>query len=106
MSGVFHKNAYTLPVSRTAVAADFPAFSFGVFRDPPGQVWADFTHDNDEFVVVTEGDMEIEVDGETARCRPGDLVRIPARARHTLRTSGAGSSTWFYGYGRFGGGDA
>jgi quercetin dioxygenase-like cupin family protein len=105
MSEVFRRNAYGVPVSREAVAADFPGFSFGVFADPPGQVWADFTHDTDEFVVVAEGDMEIEVDGETARCGPGDLVLIPARAAHTLRTSRAGGSTWFYGYGRFGGRD-
>ena len=105
MSGVFHRNAYPLPVSRTAVAADFPGFSFGVFRDQPGQVWADFTHETDEFVVVAECHMEIEVAGETALCGPGDLVRIPARANHTLRTSRAGGSTWFYGYGRYGGGD-
>ena len=105
MSEVFHKNAYPLPVSRTAVAADFPSFSFGIFRDPPGQVWADFAHETDEFVVVAEGDMEIEVAGETAQCGPGDLVLIPARASHTLRTSRAGASTWFYGYGRFGGDD-
>lgn len=105
MSEFFIRNAYPLPVSRTAVAADFPGFSFGVFNDPPGQVWADFTHETDEFVVVVEGDVEIEIAGETARCGPGDLVRIPARASHTLRTSQAGGSTWFYGYGRFGGGD-
>jgi quercetin dioxygenase-like cupin family protein len=105
MSGVFRKSAYATPVSRTAVAADFPSFSFGVFEDPPGQVWADFTHDTDEFVVVANGDMEIEVAGETARCGPGDLVLIPAKAPHTLRTSRDGGSTWFYGYGHFGAAD-
>ncbi|MDG4647892.1 cupin domain-containing protein [Roseibacterium sp. SDUM158017] len=105
MSAVFRKAAYATPVSRTLVAADFPAFSFGVFNDPPGQVWADFTHDTDEFVVVAEGDMEIEVAGETARCGPGDLVLIPARAPHTLRTSRNAGSMWFYGYGHFEGND-
>ena len=25
-------------------------YSFGVFRDPPGQVWADFVHQTDELV--------------------------------------------------------
>jgi quercetin dioxygenase-like cupin family protein len=103
MSGVFRKGAYAAPVPREAVKADFPGFSFGVFRDPPGQVWADFTHDTDEFVVVAEGEMRIEVAGEVAECGPGDLVMIPARANHTLRTSQGGGSVWYYGYGQFGG---
>ena len=35
-------------------------FSFGIFRDPPGQVWADFVHQTDELVVLTEGEIEVE----------------------------------------------
>ena len=27
-------------------------FSFGIFRDPPGQVWADFVHRADELVML------------------------------------------------------
>ncbi|WP_292294264.1 cupin domain-containing protein [Marivita sp.] len=103
MSGAFRKAAYATPVSRTAVAADFPGFSFGVFRDPPGQVWADFTHDTDEFVVVAEGAVQIEVAGEMADCGAGDLVLIPAQTSHTLRTSPDAGSVWYYGYGHFGG---
>ncbi|WP_339758647.1 cupin domain-containing protein [uncultured Hoeflea sp.] len=105
MSNVFEKGAYALPVSESAVAADFPGFSFGVFRDTAGQVWADFIHDTDEFVVVAEGEMEIEVAGEVTQCSPGDLVKIPAGASHSLRTSMNGGSVWYYGYGRFGGND-
>ncbi|MFC4228999.1 cupin domain-containing protein [Hoeflea alexandrii] len=103
MSKVFQMGAYVPPVSENAVAVDFPGFSFGVFRDPAGQVWADFIHDTDEFVVVAEGEMEIEVAGEVAQCCPGDLVKIPAGASHSLRTSMNGGSVWYYGYGRFGG---
>jgi quercetin dioxygenase-like cupin family protein len=105
MTGPFHPGAYAPPVTRAEVEADFPQFSFGVFTDPPGQVWADFTHDTDEFVVVAQGEVEIEVDGDVALCGPGDLVRIPAGVAHTLRTSPAAGSTWFYGYGHFGGAD-
>jgi len=99
----FRKSAYRAPVSQEKVKADFAGFSFGVFRDSPGQVWADFMHATDEFVVVAEGLMEIEVAGETAACEPGDLVLIPAGASHTLRTSRQGGSVWYYGYGTFGG---
>ncbi len=103
MSERFQKGAYAIPVSPEAIRTDFPGFSFGTFRDPPQQVWADFVHDMDEFVVVAEGDIEIEVAGETARCGPGDLVRIPAHAYHTLRTLSGDGSVWHYGYGTFGG---
>lgn len=105
MSGPFVPNTYDVPVSAEVVRADHPGFSFGVFHDPPGQIWADFVHDTDEFVVVAEGLIDIDVAGERARCGPGDLVRIPAGARHTLITLRSGGSQWFYGYGRFGGTD-
>jgi len=104
MSGPFVIAAYSAPVSPEAVRADFPGFSFGTFRDPPGQVWADFVHDTDEFVVVAEGRVHIEVAGETAACRTGDLVLIPRHARHSLTTSPEAGSVWFYGYGTFEGG--
>ena len=46
--------------------------------------------------------VEIEVAGELALCGPGDLVRIPAGARHSLRTAQSSGSVWLYGYGHFG----
>lgn len=97
----FRPSAYALPVSPALVRADHPGFSFDIFRDPPGQVWADFVHDVDEFVVVAEGRIDIEVAAERAECLPGDLVRIPAGTSHTLRTAADKGSVWYYGYGRF-----
>ena len=38
-------------------------YSFGVFRDPPGHVWADFVHSTDELVVLAEGEIEVEIEG-------------------------------------------
>ncbi len=102
MTGRFRKGAYPVPVSRASVAEDFKTFTFGVFNDPPGQVWADFVHETDEFVVLAEGEMLIELDGVFAHCVPGDLVLIPAGTRHSLRTAHTAGSTWFYGYGSFG----
>ena len=40
---------------------DSRGYSFGVFKDPPGQVWADFVHRTDELVVLAEGEIEIEI---------------------------------------------
>lgn len=102
MRGCFKKAAYSRPVAGVLVAADFPNFTFDEFNDPPGRVWADFVHEDDEFVVVVKGEIEIEVDQAKAHCVAGDLVLIPAGARHTLKTSSRGPSKWFYGYGKFG----
>ena len=42
-------------------------YSCGVFRDPPGQVWADFVHRVDELVVLAEGEIEVEIEGKVQR---------------------------------------
>ena len=34
---------------------DSRGYSFEVFKDPPGQVWADFVHRTDELVVLAVG---------------------------------------------------
>ena len=37
-------------------------YSFRVFRDPPGRVWADFVvHRTDDLVVLAEGEIEVEI---------------------------------------------
>ena len=87
-------------VNRDAVASDWRArgFSCGLWVDPPGQVWADFVHDTDELVMVVAGDVEFEIEGKTYRPHPGEELRIPARARHTVRNLGTTESRWLYGY--------
>ena len=54
-------------------------YSFGVFRDPPGQVWADFIHQTDELVVLAEGEIEVEIEGKSQRPQKGEEVFIPAK---------------------------
>ena len=44
-------------------------YSFGVFRDPPGRVWADFVHRTDELVVLAEGEIEVEIEGKASATR-------------------------------------
>ena len=34
-------------------------FSFRIFRDPLGQVWADFVHRTDELVMFEKGEIEL-----------------------------------------------
>ena len=42
-------------------------FSCGLWIDPPGQVWRDFTHHVDELFMVVEGEVELEMPGRTFR---------------------------------------
>jgi quercetin dioxygenase-like cupin family protein len=72
-------------------------FSCGLWVDPPGQVWADYVHDVDELVMVVEGEVEFEVDGQVHQPAPGEELFIPARACHTVRNLGRGESRWLYG---------
>ena len=57
---------------------DSRGYSFGIFKDPPGQVWADFVHKTDELVVLAEGEIEIEIEGKSQRPQIGEEVFIPA----------------------------
>lgn len=104
MTQVLQQGAYGLPVDHAQVRGDWAGegFSFGVFRDPPGQEWNDFVHDSDEYVLVAEGRLRITVGGETFAAGPGDLVRIPRRVPHSLVTLPDSGSVWLYGYGFWG----
>jgi len=73
-------------------------YSFGVFKDPPGQVWADYIHKTDEIVILEEGEIEIEIEGKSQLPRIGDEVFIPANAKHTVRNVGKVKNLWYYGY--------
>jgi quercetin dioxygenase-like cupin family protein len=90
------------PVDRSAVERSWRerGFSCGLWVDPPGRVWADYVHDVDELVMVVEGDVEFEIDGQVHRPAPGEELFIPARARHTVRNLRRGESHWLYGYRR------
>ena len=72
--------------------------SFGVFRDPPGQVWANFVHMTDEQVVLVEGEIEVEIEGKVQLPQIGEEVFIPANAVHTVRNVGRTNNVWYYGY--------
>jgi mannose-6-phosphate isomerase-like protein (cupin superfamily) len=75
-------------------------YSFGIFKDPPGQVWPDFVHKTDELVVLAEGKIEIEIEGQSQQPPIGMEVFIPAKAMHTIRNVGKTNNVWYYGYKR------
>jgi quercetin dioxygenase-like cupin family protein len=86
---------------RQQIAADWAArgFSCGLWTDPPGQRWEDFTHATDEVVIVLEGQMEFEVEGKVRHPQPGEELFIPAGAVHSARNIGSTTARWLYGYG-------
>lgn len=73
-------------------------FSCELWTDPPGQRWEDFTHATDEVVIVLEGEMEFEVEGDVWHPEPGEEVFIPARAVHSARNIGHSNARWLFGY--------
>ena len=73
-------------------------FSCEHWTDPPGQSWEDFTHATDEVVVVLEGEMEFEVEGEIQHPEPGEELFIPAGAVHSARNNGKTTAGWLFGY--------
>lgn len=101
MTEIFVRGACLAPVDHAEVRTAWKAegFSFGVFRDPPGQEWNDFVHQTDEYVLVAEGELRVSVGSETAVVGPGDLIQIPRGVRHSLKTRSAEGCVWLYGYG-------
>ncbi len=37
-------------------------YSFGVFKDPHGQVWANIIHKTNEIVVLAKGEIGVEIE--------------------------------------------
>ena len=70
------------------------AYSFGIFKDPPGKVWADFVHRTDELIVLAEG--EIDIEGKSEQQTIGREVFIPANAMHAGRNVGKTNNVWYY----------
>ncbi len=73
-------------------------YSFGVFKDSPGQVWADFIHKTDELFLLAGGEIEIEIEGRSQQPQIGEEVFIPANALHTVRNIGKTNNVWYFGY--------
>ena len=73
-------------------------YSFGVFKDHPGHVWADFVHRTDELVLLAGGNIEIEIEGKSQQPQIGEEIFIPANSIHTVRNIGKTNNVWYFGY--------
>jgi len=89
-----------MPINIDTIRSDWCQrnFSCDLWIDPPGQVWADFVHATDELVMVVEGEVEFQFNGQTLRPTIGEEVLIPAAISHTVINIGKETSRWLYGY--------
>jgi mannose-6-phosphate isomerase-like protein (cupin superfamily) len=100
LPGHLVEKKFAAPVNQDAVATDWAArgHSCGLFVDPPEREWNGFVHATNELVTVTEGRLEVEIEGEKLVAGPGDEVFIPKGAVHSVRNRQAGTTRWLYGY--------
>ncbi|MEE3371867.1 MAG: cupin domain-containing protein [Planctomycetota bacterium] len=87
-------------VDREQIATNWGArgFSCELWTDRPGQRWEDFAHPTDELVLVLDGEMEFEIEGQLYHPPAGDTLLIPAGAVHSARNIGTTTARWLYGY--------
>ena len=52
---------------------------------PAGTAIEPHSHDSDNWGVITQGEMVIEMNGQERRYRPGDWYHVPAGAIHAAR---------------------
>jgi len=89
-----------LRIDQSAIRDDWlgRGFSCDIWIDPPGKIWTDFVHDTDELLMLIDGGIELEMDGNILHPKIGDEVLIPAGISHTVRNIGSVTNHWFYGY--------
>ena len=75
-------------------------FSCDVHTDPAGKEWAECVHDNDELIMVVEGDVELRFKDESHRLRPGVEYLVPACRPHRILNTGNTRCRWLFGYSR------
>jgi len=87
-------------IDKDAIRADWAAqgFSCEVWIDPPNHVCQDFQHDVDQWILLLEGEIQIEMPGRIVRLLAGDEFVIPARTRHTVRNREQKPARWLHGY--------
>ncbi len=75
-------------------------YSCGLWVDPPGQTWENYSHETEELLMVIEGKLELELQGKVLYPRVGEEILIPAKMLHSVRNVGRTTSRWLYGYKR------
>ena len=89
-------------VDRTRVKRVWEGRGFhgALWVDPPGRVWRDFIHREDELFMLVHGEVELEMQGRTYRPTIGEEVLIRAGTTHTLKNVGDGLMRFLYAFKR------
>jgi len=66
---------------------------------PDGEIGKEVHPDTDQILTFVSGVGEAEVDGSTRKVAQGDLVCVPAGARHNFRNTGANPLVLYTVYG-------
>jgi quercetin dioxygenase-like cupin family protein len=94
------RQKFPVPLDRGKVAQEWGkrGYSCDVFVDPPGREWNDFVHRTNELVVVMDGKLKLDIDGQEIIAEPGDEVFIPKGVCHSVKNVSHASTHWLYGY--------
>ena len=68
------KEAFQMDAKKIRQQWESQGLSFGIFRDPLGRVWPDFSHSIEEVVILAEGQVEIEIEGQMHRSMVGEEI--------------------------------
>jgi mannose-6-phosphate isomerase-like protein (cupin superfamily) len=68
---------------------DFDLRHFVIRTTTPGNPFAPHEHDGAEYWFILDGQALVSIDGNEYSVQTGDLVLLPARSRHGLRSTGS-----------------
>jgi mannose-6-phosphate isomerase-like protein (cupin superfamily) len=60
-------------------------------------------HQQDEIYIIASGNSIFFRDGESAQCKPGDILFVPAKMEHRFENFSDDFATWVIFYGKEGG---
>lgn len=72
-------------------------FRCEIHTAPCGKCWANRAHEDDELIMALDGDVEVDLRGETVHLKPGEELLVPAGMLHTMRNAGNSASQWLSG---------
>ena len=89
---------YIEPINASTVGFDWGrrGFTCRQSKYPPGQART-FELSSNHLLMVTRGELEIELDSRRIEAKAGDEVLVPAGVRHVVRNVVNGETRWLHG---------
>jgi quercetin dioxygenase-like cupin family protein len=80
------RGRFTFPLTAAQGAASSSVIYFEI---DPGDMLLRHTHSAEEILLILQGHVELEVDGESTKGEPGSVVLVPANAPHAAENTGS-----------------